>query len=187
MKLVITISNVKKARLVKETIKKPNVSGDIITTKLYKYRDDDLCEIRIITQKNPNTTDTQLITFDRERGVIHSDWYFLYERKNHRGVVIESSRILKASKTIWELNTPCGTVCTVDEYLPTINAENSYIHFDISVTNEDDIYNINSEKETIERISTEIVTYGNSRPRRLKCHKLYSVSRDMIEKMMMEE
>lgn len=178
------------AKLVKEVIRKPNKNGEDEIKKLYKYRDDDLCEIRIVSPKNLNTTDTQLVTIDREKGLMYVNKYFLYERKDHRNIVTESSRILKSARTIWELSTPCGTVCTIEEYIPSINSENRYTHFNMTVTSEldEDIkYIINSETETIERISTEIVSHGGSRPRRLKCHKLYSVPRDMIEKMMMEE
>lgn len=178
------------AKLVKKVTRKPNKNGEDKIEKLYKYRDDDLCEVRIVSPKSLNTTDTQLITIDRDRGITYVNKYFLYERKDHRNIVTESSRILKSSRTIWELSTPCGTVCTIEEYIPMINSENQYTHFNMKVVNETDgdiMYVINSESETIERINTEVVSYGGSRPRRMKCHKLYSVPRDMIEKMMMEE
>lgn len=181
--------NYDKVNLVKKVEKWQDSKGaDVILNKEYKYRNGYLHEIREIYTNGGYDQYDKIYEYDYIKGETILTVSSLFEDKIE-DMVVETHKVLNYQHRMHIIKTKYGIVSSVKETIPsTPITRRSFISFDLTVESENEkfIYKINSKTETIEREHFESIGILG-RPRHVKSHKIYKVSKEIIEKMMMEE
>lgn len=181
--------NFNKVNIVKKIEKTTDSKGTEVTlNREYKYRNGYLHEMREIYINGGYDQYDKIYEYDYIKGETILTISSLFEDKIE-DLVVESHKVLNCRRHMYIIKTKDGTVSSVRETIPsTPITRRSYMSFNISVQSEDEknIYIIDSENETIERERFESIGILG-RPRHVKAHRIYRLSRELIEKMMKEE
>ena len=116
--------------------------------------------------------------------------YVLDQVHNEKGYLINETRRYIGSRSIDEIKTKYGSVRKIDKQLLSDSDSYSYIEYKISAecVEDNSIINIDSEKETITKVSTGRIAVGDGiRPASCEQREIYSVSSDEINELMMGE
>ena len=181
--------NFDKVNIVKKIEKSIDSKGtEVILNREYKYRNGYLHEIREMYTNGGYDQYDKIYEYDYIKGETVLTVSSLFEDKIE-DLVVETHKVLNYRRRLYIIKTKNGTVSSVKETVPsTPITRRSYLSFKMTVQSEDEksTYIIDSENESVERERNETIGILG-RPRHVKAHNVYRLSKELIERMMKEE